>query len=137
MAQEPEEEKTYELKDRRRVNPDGTLREDADQHEPEPQAQAEETAGAGNEEPTPPPNVYALLGFMSSMLAETAWQLMGLRLAPGQKELMKDLPQAKIAIDTIVFIADKLQPEITEEERHFLRGLVSDLQMNWVRQNHG
>ena len=137
MADEPEEEKTYEVKDKRRFKADGSPREEAQVHEePEDQAQAEEAAGGEPEKPEemPPPNVYALLGFMSSMLAETAWQLMGIRLSPGQKELFKDLPQAKVAIDTIVFISDKLDPHISEEERSFLRGLISDLQMNWVRQ---
>lgn len=140
MADEPEEEKTYEVKDKRRFNPDGTPREGTEApEEPESHAEAEEEV-EGEEEPReemPPPDVYALLGFVSTMLAETAWQLMGLRLAQGQKELIKDLPQAKVAIDTIVFISEKLDPRISDEERKFLRGIISDLQMNWVRQNQG
>jgi hypothetical protein len=136
---EPEEEKTYEVKDKRHFNPDGTPREDAPE-EAEFQAKAEERVGGqeqAEKEEAPPPNVYALLGFVSTMLAESAWQFMGIRLAPGQKELIKDLGQAKVAIDTIVFISDKLHPHITDEERAFMRGLISDLQMNYVRQLQG
>lgn len=140
MADEREEEKTYEVKDKRRFNPDGTPREGAEapeeaqsQLEPEESAEGEQEA----REPMPPPDVYALLGFVSSMLAEMAWQFMGIRLAPGQKDLVKDLPQAKVAIDTMVFISEKLDPHISDEERKFLRGLISDLQMNWVRQSQG
>ena len=37
----------------------------------------------------------------------------------------------------MAFISEKLDPHIGDEERKFLRGLISDLQMNWVRQSQG
>ena len=83
----------------------------------------------------PAPAVYDLLQFMVGMLAEQAWERMGIRLAPGQKEIEKDLVQAKLAIDTIVYIVDKIHPHVGEDERKALRGLVSDLQINFVRQS--
>jgi hypothetical protein len=152
-----EQEKTYEVKDKRRVSADGTLKEET-QGEPvtqqaedaNPQAEetaespAQETGGAAQEAEArtaaeagelPVPSIYDVLQFMVGMLSEQAWQKMGVRLAPGQKELEKDMVQAKIAIDTIVFIADKLHPHIGEEERKALRGLVSDLQINFVSQS--
>lgn len=132
MTEEPREDAGYEVKDKRRVNSDGTLREDA-----EPQAKAEQPGAQAEQGETPPPNVYALLEFMGTMLAETAWQLLGLRLAPGQKEIIKDLPQAKIAIDTIAFIAEKIDSQITQDDRVALRGMISDLQLNYVRQTQG
>jgi hypothetical protein len=49
---------------------------------------------------------------------------MGIRLAPGQKEITKDMAQAKIAIDTIVFISEKLIAHVEEEDRRALRALV-------------
>ena len=169
MANEQEEEKSYEVKDKRRVNPDGTLREDAAAEAPET-AQPEEQAGeaaqeAGpaeeqeaqeptEEQPTeqaeaqeaepeapgerpemPPPDIYAMLQFVFGLLAEQAWQLMGIHLAPGQKEPVRDMAQAKVAIDTVIFISDKLQPHVTEDERRALRSIISDLQMNFV--SHG
>ncbi|MCL5104674.1 MAG: DUF1844 domain-containing protein [Armatimonadetes bacterium] len=95
-----------------------------------------EQAAAGQEEAEiPPPDVYSILEFMATMLAEQAWQFMGIRLAPGQKELIKDLTQAKVAIDTLAFIADKLHPQMSEPDRLAMRGLVSDLQINFVRQS--
>jgi hypothetical protein len=156
MEKKPEdnEEKTYEVKDKRRVNADGSLKEEAEQEptaqpvveEPQVEAAAEPEAGPAEEQPAgeaaqeedasiPPPDVYAMLGFIIGLMADTAWQLMGLRLAPGQKEQVKDIAQAKIAIDTIVFIADKLHPKLSEEERKSIRGLISDLQINYVRMN--
>ncbi|MCE5323406.1 DUF1844 domain-containing protein [bacterium] len=129
--------------DKRRVNADGTLKEENVEQSPaeEPKAgqtaePTQEAASADDEQAgMPPPNVYATMEFMVSMLAEQAWMLMGLRLAPGQKEISKDLTQAKVAIDTVVFIVDKLQPYIEEQDRTALRGLISDLQLNFVRQN--
>ncbi|MCX6345568.1 MAG: DUF1844 domain-containing protein [Armatimonadetes bacterium] len=136
MAKKPKEEQTYEVKDKRRINLDGALREDA---EAEPQETTQEPADE-DQEPlgeAPPPNVYAMLEFMASMLAETAWQLIGIRLAPGQKEIIKDLPQAKVAIDTLAFIIEQLNPHFAEEDRAAIRNLISDLQLNYVRQMQG
>ena len=149
---EPQENSGYEVKDKRRFNPDGTPRDNAEEVR---EASEPETAGPGPERssgtapgsesstqeasggPTeaPPPNIYAVLQFVIGLLAEQAWVLMGLRLAPGKKEMQKDLGQARIAIDSIVFLADKLYPHISEEERTAIRSLVSDLQINFVRQS--
>lgn len=143
MANEHEEqEKAYEVKDKRRINADGTMKDEAAK-QATPQAEEakaetpKEQAGAADAQKAeiPPPNVYAILQFVLGLLAEQAWELMGIRLAPGQKEEIKDLAQAKIAIDTIVFIADKLQPNIGEDEQKALRGLISDLQINFVQQS--
>ena len=163
--QEQEQEKAYEVKDKRSVTPEGTNKEDvveetkAQQAPPEEvkaEAPPEETkAKAIPEEPkaeAPPeearaeapeeeeaglplPDVYSTLGFMVGMLAEQAWRFMGIRLAPGQKEMAKDLVQAKIAIDTLVFISDKLDPHISDDERGAMRDLISNLQINFVQQN--
>ena len=149
LAEKEDEEKTYEVKDKRRVNPDGTLKEADVTEEPEPEQAAAEEAPepeeaaaeapeqeVGPEEPQlPAPSIYDLLQFMVGMLAEQAWQRMGIRLVPGMREVEKDLGQAKIAIDTIVYIVDAIHPHVGDEERKALRGLVSDLQINFVRQS--
>jgi len=153
LAEKEDDEKTYEVRDKRRVNPDGTLRETeepapeetpAEEHEPEQAEAAEDQTPAEappEEEPGEPgpelplPSVHDLLQFMVGMLAEQAWLRMGIRLAPGQREVEKDLAQAKIAIDTIVYIVDRIHPHVGDEERKALRGLVSDLQINFVRQS--
>jgi hypothetical protein len=133
-----EEQSGYEVKDKRRVNPDGTVKEDAAKEEPKAEQAAEqprEEATSDEQAGMPPPNVYATMEFVVGLLAEQAWMMMGLRLAPGQKEPVKDLPQAKTAIDTVVFMVDQLNPHIEEQDRIALRGLISDLQLNFVRQN--
>lgn len=142
LEKDQEEEKAYEVKDKRRVNPDGSLKEEAQASEPATDTNAE---APESPEPTPPeeeaqeegetaaPSIYDMLQFVVGMIAEQAWYHMGIRIAPGQKEPVRDLAQAKIAIDTVVFMADKLQPHVTEEVRRALRSVVADLQMNYVR----
>lgn len=156
-----DDEKAYEVKDKRRVNPDGSLKEDAEKKdeaaeqsaEPQPREQpaeapaeapaaepeAEQVAeepepgipGAGEE--MPPPNVFETLQFVTGLLVEQAWQLMGLHLPPGRKEPVTDMAQAKVAIDVVISIADKLHPHLDEESRRAIRGIISDLQINFVQ----
>ena len=162
---EEEQEKAYEVKDKRRVTPEGTIKEEVVEETKARQAPAEEVkaeappaetkaeappeeakAEAAEERPPeaepaeqeaelPLPDVYATLGFMVGMLAEQAWRFLGIRLTPGQKEMVKDLGQAKLAIDTLVFISDKLHAHVSEDERTAMRELISNLQINFVQRN--
>jgi hypothetical protein len=150
------EEKAYEVKDKRRVNPDGSLKEDAEttvepatepQEQPaEPQAEEPEPKTAepepeqpaqapGPEAELPPPNIFETLQFVTGLLAEQAWQLMGLHLPPGRKEPVVDMAQAKVAIDVVIAVADKIHPHLDDESRRAIRGLISDLQINFVQHN--
>jgi len=128
------------VKDKRRINPDGTIRENTEEQTEAKAQTPDETVGSSTQEPEeagelPVASVYDILQFVAGMLSEQAWQKMGLRLAPGQKEMTKDMTQAKLAIDTIAFIVDKLHPHIGENERRALRGILSDLQLNFVKQS--
>jgi hypothetical protein len=144
-------EKAYEVKDKRRVNPDGSLKEDVEAKAEAAEAPAESEAPAeakaaepeaeqaaeapGPQTELPPPNVFETLQFVTGLLAEQAWQFMGLHLPPGYKEPVTDMAQAKIAIDVVISIADKLHPHLDEDSRRALRGIVSDLQINFVQHN--
>ncbi len=139
-----EQDKDYQVKDKRRFNPDGTPKEDVASETPVPEEPAQTEAPAETqeeEEPeedlgdVPPPNVYAFLGFASSMLVELAWELMGIRVAPGSKEPVKDMAQAKIAIDTLAFVFDQIHPQLSDDEKKMYRAVISDLRLNFVR--HG
>jgi hypothetical protein len=161
-----DDEKAYEVKDKRRVNPDGSLKEEPESKaepaeqpaEPQPQEQpaeasqaeeaaepqAEQVAEAPGPEPVlsgdegaelPPPSVFDTLQFVTGLLAEQAWQFMGLHLPPGRKEPVVDMAQAKVAIDVVISIADKLHPHLDDESRRAIRGIISDLQINFVQHN--
>ena len=78
-------------------------------------------------------DTYSLLGLLMGLLAEKAWQTMGLRTKPGTDKIETDLDQARVAIDTASFLAEKVQSRLPEEERRRLEGLMADLKLNYVR----
>jgi len=160
LAEQDSKDKAYEVKDKRRVNPDGSLREDAEPAAQEATEKPEQTAEEA-EQPTFPEegeqakpgeempqvdlgslamawftalDLHDMLQLLAGVLGEKAWQAMGLRLAPGQKEPSRDMAKAKLAIDTIIFIEERMHSHLNDETRKALRGLISDLQLNFVRQ---
>jgi hypothetical protein len=78
-------------------------------------------------------DTYALLGLFIGILSAQAWQHMGLRVKPGTDKIEKDFERARVAIDCILFLVDKLEPHVPDAEKNRLRTLVTDLQMNFVR----
>jgi hypothetical protein len=78
-------------------------------------------------------DVYSLLGLFIGILAEKAWQTLGLRTKTGTEKVETDFDQARVAIDTVSFFAEKLQLRLPEDEKRRLEGLVADLKLNYVR----
>lgn len=98
----------------------GELGEDAD----------EEMAGDGSL-----PDIYSVLALFLGELRNLAWLRMGLVANPGTGQIERDMAQAKVAIDTVAFLASQLEGTVPPEERLPLRALVSDLQINFVEQS--
>jgi hypothetical protein len=78
-------------------------------------------------------DVYSLLSLFVGLLAEKAWQTMGLRTKPGTDKVETDFDQTRVAIDTVDFFVEKLKPRLPDDEKRRLEGLVSDLKLNYVR----
>jgi hypothetical protein len=78
-------------------------------------------------------DTYSLLGLFVGLLAEKAWQTMGLRTKPGTDKIETDFDQARVVIDTVSFLAEKVQPRLPDDEKRRLDGLVADLKLNYVR----
>ena len=78
-------------------------------------------------------DTYSLLGLFVGLLAEKAWQTMGLRAKPGTDKIETDFEQARVAIDTVGFLAEKLQHRLPDEEKRQVEGLLADLKLNYVR----
>jgi len=78
-------------------------------------------------------DVYSLLGLFVGIVAEKAWQTLGLRTKPGTDKVETDFDQARVAIDTVGFFAEKLRLRMSEDEKRRLEGLVADLKLNYVR----
>ncbi|MBC7807253.1 MAG: DUF1844 domain-containing protein [Akkermansiaceae bacterium] len=81
------------------------------------------------------PDVYSVLALFLQELRSLAWLRMGLVANPSTGQIERDLDQARIAIDTVEFLAKQLEPAVAPEERLPLKALVSDLQINFVEQS--
>ncbi|MBI2263893.1 MAG: DUF1844 domain-containing protein [Armatimonadetes bacterium] len=79
-----------------------------------------------------PRDVYELLKAVFSMLYGQAWQNLGLVPNPVTRLIVKDLAQAKTAIDCAAFILDKIEDKMEEREKAEYRKLLSDLKGNFV-----
>lgn len=80
-------------------------------------------------------NVRDRLLMCIDILNQGAWISLGLISDPTTGQVEKDLPQAKVAIDSVAFLAGKVELELDEETRRELRNLVRDLQLNYVEQS--
>ena len=100
--------------------------------EPEPAAEAEQ-------QELPPEalqlDMYSILRMMFGMCVEQAWVHLGLQLAPGAKETKLDLPQARLAIDTIAYIKDALGDNLEEAEKREVDQTLTTLRMNFVQRS--
>ncbi len=92
---------------------------------------------AGSEEPKVQDitslDTYSLIGLFIGLLSAKAWETMGLRVKPGTDKIEKDFDQARIAIDTIDFLVQKIKSRIPEPEMGRLESMVGDLKLNFVR----
>jgi hypothetical protein len=134
-GQEPEEE--FVKVDRRASREAGKGEEaqagpeaETDQQEGRP----EPTGAAGKpEEERPELNVYSLLRMSVGMYVEQAWIHLGLRADPTTNKTETNLPLAKVAIDTVTFIVEELQPDLDASEKRELETLLANLRINYVR----
>lgn len=79
-------------------------------------------------------DLYQLLELFVTLLSEQAWRNLGLRVDPRTNEIKKDFQKAHLAIDSIMSIVDKLEPNVTGDVKNRLRSIISDLQINYIRQ---
>lgn len=89
-----------------------------------------------SENQTPEPvSVYAVIMTMVDTMAAIAWSKLGLQpdLATGQ--LAADLDQAKVAIDLTTHLASFIEPQLDDEDKRRIHGLVRDLRMNYVEKS--
>ena len=79
-------------------------------------------------------DISQLLELFVMLLNEQAWRYMGLRVDPRTNEIKKDLAKAHVAIDCIISLVDKMEPYLDDAGKGRLRGLITDLQINYVQQ---
>lgn len=89
----------------------------------------------GDESESALPDIYSVLALFLGELRNLAWLRMGLVANPATGQIERDMSQAKIAIDTVAFLAGQLESVVAPEERVPLKAMISDLQINFVEQS--
>lgn len=116
--------------------------------------EAEAAEGEPEEEPAPPPHgrvppeqkaeeqraptladldIYDTLRFMIGLLNQAAWIHLGLVVPPGASEARTDLVQARVAIDSLEALVEKLMPKAKDDEKRELTTMLANLRINYVR----
>ncbi len=85
--------------------------------------------------PPEPIPVATVLAVMLDQLAMLAWQRLGLRKDDMTGNIEKDLNQAKLAIDVIADLANRLEPALDADDQRSVQNLVRDLRLNFVEQS--
>lgn len=79
-------------------------------------------------------DLYQLIDLFIMLLSEQALRHLGLSADPSTKETKKDLTRAHLAIDCIISLIDKIEPNLTDKDKDQLRSLVTDLQLKYAQQ---
>jgi hypothetical protein len=135
------EERPYEVIDKRRVRDDEATASDASEaHESQQYTTRDEMPPLSEEEQRRlaeeiiAPDLHVLIASMAVSLGDQAWRMMGLVANPATGAVERDMAKAKLAIDCVQFLVDKVSPHLEEPRRRELRTLVTNLQINFVQQ---
>jgi hypothetical protein len=82
-----------------------------------------------------PLDVFAVITVMVDQMASIAWQKLGLQPDMITGKLEKDIPQAKVAIDLTAHLAGFIEPQLDDDDKRRIHGLVRDLRINYVEKS--
>ena len=88
--------------------------------------------GMSDNEPVSPISVYDIIATMVDTMATIAWTKLGLQPDLATGKLEQDMEQAKVAIDLTTHLAGFIEPQLDEEDKRRIHGLVRDLRLNYV-----
>ena len=106
------------------------------EQEETPDTTSEETT-ASAEEPLPKADVSVLLQISVAQYASLAWQKMGLQTDPFTHAIEKDIEQARLAIDVVEVLVEKLRPHVPGETMREMQSLLTNLRLNFIKQAGG
>jgi hypothetical protein len=148
MSEKEEEQHVVKVKDRRRFNIDGSIREGFEK-EPEPIREvpkAVEPMKSASPEPEPPESAEipdgeeipgaddpaSFVNFLSTLATNAAAALGAMpHPATGQRQL--DLDSAKYWLDVLGMLREKTNGNLHPQEARLLDGLLADLRMQYVK----
>jgi hypothetical protein len=134
-----EEEKGFEVVDKRRVNsneaPEPEDPAAAAEDDLEPEEDHEDYTDGDIPAGMPKLAVSDILRMCVGMLNEKAWIHMGLIPDPLTGQIDRDLTEARMAIDALADLAKHLEPHTEGAEKRELQVMVSNLRINFVQQS--
>lgn len=122
----PEEEKGFQINDRRKAFSEGEEKQEKKAEEPREEHE--------HEHGEMPPVDF--ISFISS-LAATAFLHLGDKFSPDQPDDMKDLVAAKQMIDLLGLLDEKTKGNLTQEEAQMMESILYSLRMRYVRETTG
>lgn len=132
----PDDEKDYTFADKR-----GSAEPDGAQTAKEPTAESTnttpETPGTETDEGHPEYHHLSPIDRMLmciDILQQGAWIAMGLRAEPVTGELTPDMAHARLLVDSVEHLSNTIMSELDAPTRRDLKTLLSNLQVNFVRQ---
>lgn len=80
-------------------------------------------------------DVHTVIAVMVEQMASIAWQKMGLQPDPMTGTIVKDLEQARVAIDVVTSLCKSLEGKLDEEDQRSIQNLQRDLKVNFVQKS--
>jgi hypothetical protein len=79
-------------------------------------------------------DLYQLLDLFIMLLSEQAWRYLGLHVDQRTNETKRDFVRAHLAIDCIISLVDKTEPNLASKDKDRLRNLITELQLKYAQQ---
>lgn len=126
---EEQEEPSFTVKDRRRFDSEGEIKEGEEVKAAEPDRSATEPQAA---EPGPTAELPQMdfVTFVISLARSTMMHLEGQELPDGSRR--KDIEMARQSIDILAMLKEKTEGNLTEEETKLLAQVLYELRMVFV-----
>ena len=79
-------------------------------------------------------DLYQLLDLFIMLLSEQAWRYLGLHADPRTNKMKNDFVRAHLAIDCIISLVDKMEPNLASKDKDRLRNLITELQLKYAQE---
>ncbi|MCD4782695.1 MAG: DUF1844 domain-containing protein [Candidatus Eremiobacteraeota bacterium] len=79
-----------------------------------------------------PNNMEQVLKLSLFQIQPWAYIYLGLNLHPKENKVVKDVRQAKMAVDAASALVEVLMPHVTDAEQKELKVLITDMRMNFI-----
>ena len=131
----PEEEKGFQINDRRKALSEGEEKPEQKPEEPRKEEPREEHPHEHEHEHGEMPPVD-FISFISS-LAATAFLHLGDKFSPDQPDDMKDLVAAKQMIDLLGLLEEKTRGNLAQDEAQMMESVLYSLRMRYIKETTG